>query len=102
MRPKIGDERVRNSAQRFAPGLLGKDRIATDSQNLAMDSFELGALRFVGRNLFVSGGSKGKRVKSQYHVLATAIIAQFDFEPLHFGLGDDARNRKVRRGITNF
>ena len=57
--PKIGHERVRDTAKRLAPRLFGLNWIATDSQNLAIRSLELGALRFVGRNLLVSG--RGER-----------------------------------------
>jgi hypothetical protein len=55
--------------------LLGKDRITADSQYLAMGSFKLGAVRFVGRNLLVSGCGEGKWMKSQHHVFASTIIA---------------------------
>ncbi len=74
MGPEIGNEGIRDTAQRFAPRLLGKNRITTDSQNLAIQSFELGELRFVGRNLLVSEGGKGKGMECQHHILFAAII----------------------------
>lgn len=75
MRPEIGDEWIGNAAQGFAPRLLGKNRITTDSQDLAIQSFELGELRFVGRNLLVSNGGKGKGVEGEHHILLAAIVA---------------------------
>lgn len=75
VRPKVGDERIRNAAQRFAPRLFGKDRITADSQDLAVRSIELGALRFVRRNLFVSRRGKSERMKCNHDILAPAIVA---------------------------
>ncbi len=74
MGPEIGNEGIRDTAQGFTPCLLGKNWITTDSQNLAIQSFELGELRFVGRNLLVSECGKGKGMKRQYHILFAAII----------------------------
>lgn len=102
MRPEIGDEWIGNAAQGFAPRLLGKNRITTDSQDLAIQSFELGELRFVGRNLLVSNSGKGKGVESEHYILLAAIITQLDFESLHFGFGDDAGRGEIRRNITDF
>jgi hypothetical protein len=102
MGPEIGDERIRNAAERFAPRLLGKNRITANSQNLAIDSFKVRALRFVRRNLFVSDRGERERMERQNDVLLAAIIAQLDFEPLHFGFGDDARRREIRRDIADF
>ncbi len=102
MRPKIGHERIRNPAKRFAPGLFRLDRIAADSQDLAINLLERIALRFVGRYLLVSGRRKRKGVKSENDILASAVIAQLDFKALHFRFCDNSRYGKVGSDIPNF
>jgi len=100
--PKIGDERIVNAAERFAPGLFRENRIATDSQNLAVHSIQVGALRVVGWNLLVSRRGERERVKRDGDIFAVAIIAQFDFDARDFGFGDDARQSEIRRGVAGF
>src|SRR5512143_2683000 len=100
--PEIRNERVRNAAQRFAPRLLGGNRITADSQNLAIQPFELGALRVVRRDLAVSSGGKGKRVKSDHHVLLPAILTQLDVDPVNVRLGHDAWQSEIRRALSDF
>jgi len=102
MGPIIRDERVRDTAERFAPRLLGKNRVTADSQYLAMRSFEFGALRFVRRNLLVSGRRKSERMKCQHDVLVSAIVAQLDIHALHVWFGDDAGQSEIRRAVTDF
>lgn len=101
VRPKVGKEGKRGTTERFAPGLFGGDWIATDGQDLAIESFELGALRFVGRNLAVSGRRERERVKDDDDVLAPAIFAEFNVKAVDFGLGDHAREREIRRVLAD-
>ena len=101
MRPEIRDQRISNAAERFAPRLFGLDRIAADSQDLAIDLLKRVALRFVRRYLLVSGCRKRKGVKSENDILATAVIAQLDFKALHFRFGDNSRHGKVGSHIAH-
>jgi len=102
VRPKVGQERERNPAEGSAPGAIRKDRVATDSQNLAICPIELSALRFIGWDLFLSGSGKRKRVERDDDVLAPAILAQFDIHSCDFGLCNHCGKGKIRRHITDF
>ena len=102
MRPEIRDQWIRNSSERFAPRLFGLDRVAADSQNLAIHLLKRFALRFVRRYLLVSGRRKRKGVKSENDILAPAIVAQLDFKALDFGFGNNSRDGKVGSHIAHF
>ena len=91
VRPVIGNERIGNAAERDAPCLLGCDRITRYSQNLAIQSLELGKNCLKRGNLAVSGRGKRKRVKHQDHVLLAAPVAQLYLER------DEARDQRGHR-----
>jgi hypothetical protein len=67
-----------------------------------MHRFELGALRFVRRNLLVSNRCEREGMKRQDDILTAAIITQADIEPLHVRLGDDAGQSEIWRDVANF
>jgi hypothetical protein len=100
--PKIGDERIRNSAEPFAPRLFGRDRVTRDSQNLAVQSFEFVHEGFQRRNLTVSGRGKGERMKCQHDIFFAAISAQFYVNAFDVGFGQDAAQFEVRGDVANF
>jgi len=100
VRPKVREERIRNAAQGFAPGAIRENWVAADSQNLAIQSIELGALRFVGWNLFLSGGGEGERVKREDDIFSPNIIIQMDVNPRDFGFRNHGWHRKIGSRIA--
>jgi hypothetical protein len=100
--PEIREERERNPAQRFPPGAVGKNWIAADSQDLAIESIELSALRFVGWNLFLSGRGERERVEGNDDILPSDVIVQSNVNARDIGFCDYGGQSEIRGAVTDF
>src|SRR5438128_275713 len=69
MRPEIAQQRIRNAAQRFGPGLNGWNGVDTHAQDLSIVPGKLGEIFLVCRHLDRSDGSEGERIERQDDVL---------------------------------
>ena len=93
---KIAQQGKRNSSQAFRPCLQAGDVIHTDTQDLGIESFELGQFSLVGRNLVRSNGGPGQGKEGKDY----GAPAQQRFKP---GLLIQvARQGKVRGFLPDF
>ncbi len=71
VRPEVAQQRVRDAAHRFGPCLEGINMINADTQNLGIQSRELGLSAFVRRDLRRSYGGERQRVERQDYVFTS-------------------------------
>jgi len=81
MRPEIAQQRIRNAAQRFRPGLDGGNGVGANAQNLGIVPGKLGKIFLVSRYLNGSDRSESERVERQNNVLFTPETRE-----LHLGI----------------
>ena len=73
MRPEVAQKRKADPAQTLRPRFQTGDMINADTQNLGVQSRELGLLSFVRRDLTRSYGGPCQREERQHDVAATKI-----------------------------
>jgi nickel-dependent lactate racemase len=87
MRPKIAEQRERNSFQAFRPGGEGGDMVDADAQNLGIPSGEERFIRLVGWDLIRSYRRPGHWEEDQHNVFAEQT-AQRNMIPQVTGQGE--------------
>ncbi len=79
VRPEIAKKRIGNSTQRFSEGLVGKNGVNADAQDLGIEPVEFGKVFLIRRQLERSDRCERERVKRQHHVLLAFKARQRDF-----------------------
>ena len=75
---KIAQQGKRNSSQAFRPCLQAGDVIHADTQDLGIESFELGQFSLVGRNLVRSNGGPGQGKEGDQDIVPAQVFAELD------------------------